>query len=208
MQTLSPHIPVPPAATEFKRLAVCELDHLNQCACFVTRDTQRAASLVEGVYARALGPASIEAFAAQGAGMRAWLMTIFWSVLHEPPRHNGKGAGGADAFKRDQAAQESINHGKTPPPVPPDSPDPSEIVGVDWASAEPRLSAGLDSMSGELREVLWLWAVERLTCREIGAALAVPIETAMGRLHQARSQVGRLVLGDRLRPTPVPTRHQ
>lgn len=176
----------PPVSSEIEELAVGELDQLHRFARFVTRDSVQAEDIILDVYARAFRSESIEGFNGRGGSVRAWLMTITREVLHERPN---------------TTAWSARNHpaGFDRLPVH-ESPKPSQVGGVNWDAAGPRMSAGLDSMSEDLREMLWLWAVERMNYCAIGEMLSIPRETVVSRLHQARSQVARFVLEDRRLP--------
>lgn len=170
---------------EFERLALAELDAVHRFARFLTRDAAEAEDLVQEVYTRAFRPDSIESFAPRGGGMRAWLLVIartsFYGRLeHEKVIRNAMPRIADDARDRHDHYAEA--------------PDPALVAGVDWSRARPALHEAVASLSVELRETLWLWAVEGLKYREIGEALGVPIGTVMSRLHRARSQAARAIL--------------
>lgn len=73
---------------------------------------------------------------------------------------------------------------------------PAEVSEIDLSLARTRMLEAMDSMSVELREVLWFWGVEGMKYREIAEALAVPIGTVMSRLHRARSQAAQFLRRD------------
>ncbi|MCI0363071.1 MAG: sigma-70 family RNA polymerase sigma factor [Phycisphaerales bacterium] len=171
---------------EFEKLAVAELDGLYRFARFLTRDVAKAEDLVQDVYARAFRPESIEAFNPVGGGMRAWLMTIARTTFYGRLEHDG-----ADSRAMDRLGQRMADRAGEL-----ECPDPSRVNGVDWGMTGPAVSIALDSLNGDLRDVLWLWAVEGLKYREIAEALEVPIGTVMSRLHRARSQVSQALLAD------------
>ncbi len=171
---------------EFERLAIAEVDTLYRFARFLTRDADAAEELVQDVYARAFRPESVSGFRQRGAGMRAWLMTIARTMFFGRLDHGRAGRRVIDQLRRAHAEEGGSQ----------EAPDPSRVAGIDWTKAGPALNAALDSLSADLREVLWLWAVEGLKYREIAAALGVPIGTVMSRLHRARSQAARFVLAD------------
>ena len=55
------------------------------------------------------------------------------------------------------------------------------------------MDAALFGISGELKCVLRLWAVENLSYQEIAVVLGIPIGTVMSRLHRARRQVKKVL---------------
>ncbi len=174
---------------EFERLALAELDSLYRFARFLTRNAEDAEELVQDVFARAFRPESIEGFTSRsggGPGMRAWLMTIARTMFFGRLDHGRAGRRVMDRLRQALADEEGSQ----------EAPDPSRVAGIDWTKAGPALNAALDSLRADLREVLWLWAVEGLKYREIASALGVPIGTVMSRLHRARSQVARVVWAD------------
>lgn len=171
---------------EFEKLAIAELDGLYRFARFLTRDGAKAEELVQDVYARAFRPQSIEGFSPRGAGMRAWLMTIARTMFYGSLEHDKADARAMERLARDTADE----------PGALEAPDPSRVSGVDWAKAGPALEVALNALSFELRDVLWLWAVEGMKYREIAEALGVPIGTVMSRLHRARSKAARALMSD------------
>lgn len=184
---------------EFERLALAELDAVYRFARFLTRNAEDAEELVQDVFARAFRPDSIKGFTSRRGGMRGWLMTIARTSFYGRLEHEQAGRRAMDRFAQILADQQGSL----------EAPDPSRVARIDWTQAAPGLSAGLDSLSAELREVLWLWAVEGMKYREIAAAMSIPIGTVMSRLHRARSQVAAFVIGgappvaDRTNAPPV-----
>lgn len=171
---------------EFEKLAIAELDAVYRFARFLTKDPDAAEDLVQDVYARAFRPGSIDGFTSWGAGMRAWLMTIARTSFYGRLEHD---QAGGRALKR--VADEARAAGEFSEALSAD--DAGEI---DLALAGTRMREAMESMSVELREVLWFWGVEGLKYREIAEALAVPIGTVMSRLHRARSQAARFLRND------------
>lgn len=171
---------------EFERLAVAELDAVFRFARFLTKDAETAEELVQDVYARAFRPESIDAFTSRGAGMRAWLMTIARTSFYGRLEHE---QAGERALTR--VAEQVRSKG-----VSLEALSPAEVSEIDLSLAGSRMHEALDSMSIELREVLWFWGVEGMKYREIAEALAVPIGTVMSRLHRARSQAAQFLRRD------------
>jgi RNA polymerase sigma-70 factor, ECF subfamily len=172
--------------SEFERLAVAELDAVYRFARFLTRDTVESDELVQDVYARAFRPGSVEAFCSRGGGMRAWLMSIARTMLYGRIEHERAGRRAMEHVAQTAAREHDAL----------EAPNPSGLAGVDWAKASPALHAAVAGLSVDLREVLWLWAVEGMKYREIGEVMGVPIGTVMSRLHRARSQAARAIMRD------------
>lgn len=171
---------------EFERLAVAELDAVFRFARFLTKDAETAEELVQDVYARAFRPESIDGFTSRGAGMRAWLMTIARTSFYGRLEHEHAGD---RALTR--VAEQVRSKGESLETI-----SPAEASEIDFFLARTRMLEAMDSMSVELREVLWFWGVEGMKYREIAEALAVPIGTVMSRLHRARSQAAQFLRGD------------
>jgi RNA polymerase sigma-70 factor (ECF subfamily) len=169
---------------EFERLALSELDAVYRFARFLTKDAARAEDLVQDVYARALDPKHARNFkdrSDQGCGgIRAWLFAITRSRFYNDIE---RGLAQRNAFLRHHA-----QHSRDP--AVPLNPPPAAI---DWTSAMPQIHEAINGLRLELREVLWLWAMEHMKYKEISLALDVPIGTVMSRLHRARSQVAKAI---------------
>lgn len=171
---------------EFERLALAELDAVFRFARFLTRNPDTAEELVQDVYARAFRPESVAAFTSRGGGMRAWLMTIARTSFYGRLEHERAGVRALKRVAEDAMTKEDSC----------EAPAASEVADIDLSLAGEKIQQALDSMSVELREVLWFWAVEGMKYREIAEALSIPIGTVMSRLHRARSQAARFLRND------------
>lgn len=171
---------------EFESLALAELDTMYRFARFLTREAGAAEELVQDVYARAFRTESISRFRERGAAMRAWLMTIARSIFYGRLEHDGANRRAMERLGRIVAEEHAAM----------EAPQPAHVAGIDWAKAGPLVDAALDALSIELREVLWLWAVEGLKYREIAAAMDIPVGTVMSRLHRARTAAAYFLLAD------------
>lgn len=163
---------------------MAEFDAVYRFARFLTRDADKAEDLVQDVYARAFRPETVEKFQEKGAGVRAWLMTIARNSFYGSIAHQNAGARAIDRYTSMGLHEHD------------EAPDPAEVDGLDLGAAAHKLHEALARLSPELRDVLWLWAVEGLKYREIAESLEVPIGTVMSRLHRARAQTGRALRGD------------
>ncbi len=171
-------------AEEFEQLAMAEFDAVYRFARFLTRDADKADDLVQEVYARAFRPETVEKFQEKGAGIRAWLMTIARNSFYGSIAHENAGDRALDRYT------ELGLHGHE------EAPSPAEVEGFDFGAAAHKLHSALAGLNPDLRDVLWLWAVEGLKYREIAESLGVPLGTVMSRLHRARAQTGKALRGD------------
>ena len=171
-------------AQEFEQLAMAEFDAVYRFARFLTRDADKADDLIQDVYARAFRPETVERFQEKGAGVRAWLMTIARNSFYGSIAHQNASVRAIDRYTSMGLHEHN------------ESPDHAEVDGLDLGAAAHKLHDALARLSPELRDVLWLWAVEGLKYREIAESLEVPMGTVMSRLHRARAQAGRALRGD------------
>lgn len=108
-----------------------------------------------------------------GSDLRAWLFTVMHNVF----------------INQICSARNQIEQSMEEVPVVATratQSDALELAEVDKA---------LRGISGELREVLLLVAVEQMTYAETATALSIPIGTVMSRLSRARDQLRRLMSG-------------
>lgn len=164
---------------EFERLAVAELDEVCRFARFLTRDPGRAEDLVQDVYARALRARSVERFTPQGGGMRPWLFMITRTIYFSGLQRERVGRNVMRTLVHEGDARSGGR----------ESPSAEDVARLDWMAVRPALLAAMESMSDELRETVWMWAVSGMKYRDISVALDVPIGTVMSRLHRARGRL-------------------
>ncbi len=111
-----------------------------------------------------------------GTNCRAWLYRILWNVNQQRSRKKVPftlGAEGEAQLAETLAAEE---------------PTPTEIK-------DEEVSAALDALSPEHKQILLLSDVEEFTYKEIAAILRVPIGTVMSRLSRARAALRERVRG-------------
>ena len=112
----------------------------------------------------------------RGTNCRAWLYKILWNVNQQRSRKKAPFTLGAEGEARRAetlAAEE---------------PTPTEIK-------DEEVSAALDALSPEHRQILLLSDVEEFAYKEIAAILRVPIGTVMSRLSRARAALREKVRG-------------
>lgn len=170
--------------SEFERRAVSELDAVYRFARFLTRDAARAEDLVQDVYVKAFASPHIDRFESRGGGMRAWLLAITRSRYYTDLGREESSRRTSKHMREQFNADDGVIA----------APTPEQVDGIDWNIAGPTIRAAMDDLGDELREVLWLWAVEGMKYREISVAMEVPIGTVMSRLHRARSRVAATIL--------------
>jgi RNA polymerase sigma-70 factor (ECF subfamily) len=171
----------------FVEAATKEWQAVYRFALRLTRDADRAQDLVQDVYARALRADRIEAFDPRGGGVRAFLFRIAYRLfLTAAERERGE----RELFQPLEVAGE-------PAARPAEAVDARTARDFDWEGVDERLRRAVDRLDPGSREVLLLWAVERLKYREIADVLDLPIGTVMSRLHRARTLVSAELLADR-----------
>ncbi|MFI5119709.1 MAG: sigma-70 family RNA polymerase sigma factor [Thermoanaerobaculia bacterium] len=112
----------------------------------------------------------------RGTNCRAWLYKILWNVNQQRSRKRVPftlGAEGEALLAETLAAEE---------------PTPTEIK-------DEEVTAALDAISAEHRQILLLSDVEEFTYKEIASILRVPIGTVMSRLSRARAALREKVRG-------------
>lgn len=169
--------------TRFVELATMEWRAVYRFAFRLTRDPQRAEDLVQDVYVQALRPERIAAFEPRGGGLRAWLLRIAYrTFLSKSERARRESSMSQELDEARAAAAEAV--------------DARSARDFDWEGVDARIKEAVAQLDEGSREVLLLWAVERLQYQEIASVLAIPIGTVMSRLHRARTRVSRALLAD------------
>lgn len=146
----------------FESVALPQLDDLFRGACSMLNSRVEAEDAVQETYLRAWK--SFERFT-PGTNCRAWLFRILFNVIS----HNRR------KWLHRFRLQEPETFNQTPcePPIP------------DRLTDEEVLEA-FRKLPREYAEVVMLADVQEFTCKEIQAALAIPIGTVMSRLSRGR----------------------
>lgn len=158
---------------DFDREAWPHFREISRAALRLTRRPAEAEDLAAEVFLQAW-----KSFAKfeRGTNGRAWLYKILWNVNQQRARKRVPftlGAEGEERLAETLAAEE---------------PTPTEI-------RDEEVSAALDAISPEHRQILLLSDVEEFTYKEIAAILRVPIGTVMSRLSRARAALRERVRG-------------
>ena len=161
-------------SSDFRRLAIEELDAVHRMAFHLTRDPDAASDLVQETYLRAFRAEAN--FVLGERGIRPWLFKILHNLFYTKIGKDRREPTLADDLRHDLAAAEL------------DSPSPAwDLASLDWEQVDERLKKAIDDLDPRYRDVLLLWAVEGLKYREMADVLDVPLGTIMSRLYRARA---------------------
>lgn len=158
---------------DFDREAWPHFREITRAALRLTRRPAEAEDLASEVFLQAWK--SFGKFE-RGTNCRAWLYKILWNVNQQRSRKRVPftlGAEGEALLAETLAAEE---------------PTPTEI-------RDEEVSAALDALSLEHKQILLMSDVEEFTYKEIAAILRVPIGTVMSRLSRARAALREKVRG-------------
>jgi RNA polymerase sigma-70 factor (ECF subfamily) len=158
---------------DFDREAWPHFREITRAALRLTRRPAEAEDLASEVFLQAWK--SFEKFE-RGTNCRAWLYKILWNVNQQRSRKKVPftlGAEGEALLAETLAAEE---------------PTPTEI-------RDEEVSAALDAISPEHKQILLLSDVDEFTYKEIATILRVPIGTVMSRLSRARAALRERVRG-------------
>ncbi len=148
-------------STEFRKLALAELDALYRLAFHLTHKPDEAADLVQETYLRALNAEA--SFELREGGMRPWLFRILHNLFYT-------------RLGRDKHAPIQFDDLESKP----DSEETApcwDLTMLNWEEIDDRLKHALDDLAPHYRIVLLLWAVEGLKYREIADVLGVALGT-------------------------------
>jgi RNA polymerase sigma-70 factor (ECF subfamily) len=162
------------ARADFEREVLPHLREIYRAALRQVRNPAEAEDLAQEVFLQAWK--SFDRFE-RGTNARAWLYKILWNVAQQRLRKKVPiplGAEGEERLAETLAAEEET---------------PTEIKDDD-------VTAALESLSPEHREIVLLSDLEEFSYKEIADILKIPIGTVMSRLSRARA-----ALRKRLRDT-------
>ena len=158
---------------DFERECLAHLREIHRAALRLTRRTAEAEDLAQEVFLQAWK--SFDRFE-RGTNARAWLYRILWNVHHQRLRKKVPIPLGAEEEARLSDTLAAADE------------TPDRITDED-------VSAALEALSPEHREIVLLSDLEEFTYREIAGILGIPIGTVMSRLARARAAL-RLSLRD------------
>lgn len=161
-------------STQFRQLAMAELDSVYRMAFHLTRHPDEAQDLVQETFLRAFRAEAT--FELREAGIRPWLFKILHNAFYTKL---GK-------QKREPTLADDLQHEAVPSEI--DEPPPAwDLASLDWEQVDERIKHAIEQLQPQYREVLLLWAVEGLKYKEVAEVLDVPMGTVMSRLYRARS---------------------
>lgn len=168
--------------TDFRQLALAELDAVYRMALHLCRRPDEAQDLVQETYLRALGAEA--SFELRERGIRPWLFKILHNVFYTRLGKQSRQPTLAEDLRLENAAEELD-----------DTPPCWDLASLDWEQVDERLKLAMDELDPRYRDVLLLWAVEGMKYREIADVLDVPLGTVMSRLYRARAVLSEQLAG-------------
>jgi RNA polymerase sigma-70 factor (ECF subfamily) len=164
----------------FAREAISHLDTLYRTALRLTRDPGRAEDLVQDTYVRAL---RYQHSYRRGTNMKAWLFAIMRNLFWD--RFRG---GRPDPLSLDGDSELSLYDTLADQTAQPEAEVLNQIAAEEVVAA-------VEELPELHREVVLLVDVEGFAYKDAAAVMGVPIGTVMSRLHRARRQLQKLLLG-------------
>lgn len=164
-------------AARFEALCLVHLDAAHNLARWMVRGAAEAEDLVQEAYMRAWK--SFDGF--RGGDSRAWILAIVRNACLSWLARRGPAVGQPVEF--DEMLHSPVSA----------VPEPESLRAA--ADAQRRVTAALESLPPEFREVLVLRELEGCSYKEIGAVAGVPLGTVMSRLARARARLAALVQG-------------
>lgn len=158
----------------FEQLTLPHLDRLHGLARTLVRDPAEADDLVQETYVRAFrGFANFEL---REYGARPWLMRILCNVFYSSRGRR----------RREPTLAEDLNFDDLVHEVADPLLEPLTAEDLNWDHFDEELKHAVQELQVEHQTVLLLWAIDRLTYREIAEVCGCPIGTVMSRLYRAR----------------------
>jgi RNA polymerase sigma-70 factor (ECF subfamily) len=156
------------APTRFDDEVLPHLDLLYRVALRLTADSASAEDLVQDAVLKAL-----RAWGSfrPGSNVRAWLVTILRNEF-------------INGWRRTRRAPQQVDSDTQPETADPHDPDPEGRFFAELVDEE--VTAALDSLPDEFREVVVLSDLEGLPYAEVAEALDIPVGTVKSRLFRGR----------------------
>ncbi len=156
------------APTRFDDEVLPHLDLLYRVALRLSGDPAVAEDLVQDAVLKAL-----RAWGSfrPGSNVRAWLVTILRNEF-------------INNWRRARRAPQQVDNEALPEPADPADPDPEGRFFAELVDEE--VTAALDSLPDEFRDVVVLSDLEGLPYAEVAEALAIPVGTVKSRLFRGR----------------------
>ena len=113
-------------------------------------------------------------------GIRPWLLRILYNTCRTARGKRRREPTLLDDVDFDHFADELDSE-----------PPPTSVDAINWEHFDEEVKFAVAELSPEYRTVLLLWAIERLTYREIAQVCECALGTVMSRLYRARQLLGR-----------------
>ena len=161
-------------SARFEETFLPHLDAAHNLARWLTRSAQAAEDLVQEGYLRAFE--HYDSF--RGESARAWLLTIVRNAFYSQLR---KSAGAGEPVEFDEQAYTPAGAAEDP-----------EALALKEEDGR-RLTAALEELPDEYREVIVLRDLEEMSYKEIAGVTGAPLGTVMSRLARGRERLRQLM---------------
>ena len=166
----------------FETYALPHLDAVYRMALTWASNETEAEDLTQETFTRAF--AAFDRFELRKFGLRPWLLRILYNTFC-----TAKVKGRRELTLLDDADFDNFADELDTEPLP------TSVEGINWENFDDEVKLAVADLPPEYRAVLRLWAIERLTYREIAAVCECAMGTVMSRLYRAR-QLLRKQLGE------------
>ncbi|MCH7592039.1 MAG: sigma-70 family RNA polymerase sigma factor [Planctomycetes bacterium] len=162
----------------FEIHALPHLDAVYRMALTMASNESEAEDLAQETFARAF--AAFDRFELRKFGAKPWLLRILYNTSCTARGKRRREPTLLDDVDFDHFADELDSE-----------PPPTSVDEINWEHFDEEVKLAVAQLSPEYRTVLLLWAIERLTYREIAEVCECAMGTVMSRLYRARRLLGR-----------------
>ena len=162
----------------FETHALPHLDVVYRMALTMASNESEAEDLAQETFARAF--AAFDRFELRKFGLRPWLLRILYNTSCTARGKRRREPTLLDDVDFDHFADELDSE-----------PPPTSVDEINWEHFDEEVKLAVADLPPEYRTVLLLWAIERLTYREIAEVCECAMGTVMSRLYRARRLLGR-----------------
>jgi RNA polymerase sigma-70 factor, ECF subfamily len=162
-----------PSRSLFDSLVLPHMEMLYRLARRMTGDFSSAEDLVQETYVHAYK--SLDSFELKEFGVRPWLIQILRNLT-------------TSRFRREKLMPRAIDDEQLAT-VEGSATANDDAQSFSFDGMDQRLAKAVKELSSENQQILWLWAVQGLSYKELAAALQSPIGTIMSRLHRVREKL-------------------
>ncbi len=162
----------------FETHALPHLDAVYRMALTMALNETEAEDLAQETFARAF--AAFDRFELREFGTRPWLLRILYNTFCTARGKRRREPTLLDDVDFDHFADELDSE-----------PTPTSVDAINWEHFDEEVRLAVAALPPEYRTVLLLWAIERLTYREIAEVCECALGTVMSRLYRARQLLGK-----------------